>query len=206
VELYLYSPSGPSWPVLGRNLPFTHPPVPTDADSFCPSIMRPHCIFVIRYTLVSRLKIRSALSSLLSETWYLVLGHEYNKYICVPQYKKISLRNLYFGVCVFCHMCVRSKPLRKTSLASIDFRYYLSSIRRVCILVNCCPLLFVIVPRLSKTFVLSWGEFFLLVDWSLCIIRHRIGLVTTSQFLWSHCRIFSFVIVNNINLLPEIFF
>ena len=22
VELYLYSPSGPSWPVLGRNLPY----------------------------------------------------------------------------------------------------------------------------------------------------------------------------------------
>jgi hypothetical protein len=24
VELYLYSPSGPSWPVLGRTLPFTN--------------------------------------------------------------------------------------------------------------------------------------------------------------------------------------
>ena len=23
VELYLYSPSGPSWPVIGRTLPFT---------------------------------------------------------------------------------------------------------------------------------------------------------------------------------------
>jgi hypothetical protein len=29
VDLYLYSPSGPSWPVVGRTLPLPEPPTPT---------------------------------------------------------------------------------------------------------------------------------------------------------------------------------
>ena len=40
VELYLYSPSGPSWPVLGQTLPFTFAFVSHSLPLNCKSILR----------------------------------------------------------------------------------------------------------------------------------------------------------------------